>query len=198
MCRFIETVRIENRRLCNIDIHSRRMNRTRRMFFDSSESLDLKKLIEIPDKYPDGKIKCRIMYSDRIENIEFLPYSLKKAEKVRLVSCNSIDYSYKSTNRKEIEELFSMKGDCDDILIVKNNLITDLSFANAVFYDGNNFYTPSEPLLEGTMREKLLLKRKITEIKITPSDLSSFETLFPINAMIDLGDIVIPVLNIIR
>ena len=62
------------------------------------------------------------MYSDRIENIEFLPYSLRKAEKVRLVSCNSIDYSYKSTNRKETEELL----DCDDILIVKNNLITEI------------------------------------------------------------------------
>lgn len=38
------------------------------------------------------------------------------------IEANDIDYSYKSTDRTELNRLTAQKGDCDDIVIVKNGL----------------------------------------------------------------------------
>ena len=197
MCRFIETLRIENSKIWNIDLHSSRLNRTRKKFFSSEDYINLKNFIKIPPHHSDGIIKCRIVYSQDIESIEYLPYTLKTIRKVKLANCNDIDYSYKNLDRSAINRLSDLKKDCDDILIIKNNLVTDLSFANAVFSDGSSFYTPSTPLLKGVMREKLISENRIKEIRITADDIKSFENLFMINAMIKLGQLRISVSRII-
>ena len=74
--------------------------------------------------------------------------------------------------------------------------MTDSSHANAVFFDGNEWITPSQPLLRGTKRQTLLEQGVIREGEITLSNLSRFRSLAFINAMLDIGDI--PLVPIVR
>jgi 4-amino-4-deoxychorismate lyase len=81
-------------------------------------------------------------------------------------------------------ELLAKRGDCDDILIVKNGYITDTSFSNIVFFDGDKWVTPARPLLRGTMRESLLKTNYIEETDILVNDLKKFTIARLVNAML--------------
>jgi 4-amino-4-deoxychorismate lyase len=76
----------------------------------------------------------------------------------------------------------------EEILIVKNGLVTDTSFSNIVFYDGSDWITPDPPLLKGTKRTRYLRDGEIRTMKIRSSDISHFEKARLINAMLDLDD----------
>ena len=67
----------------------------------------------------------------------------------------------KLRQRGKLNELFAKKGSCDDVIIVRNGLITDSSYANLIFFDGREWITPKVPLLEGTCRARLLASGKI-------------------------------------
>jgi 4-amino-4-deoxychorismate lyase len=85
-----------------------------------------------------------------------------------------------------------------DILLVKNDLITDTSFSNIILWDGNAWYTPSVPLLKGTKREFYLDKKIIHLRDIRLNELHYFKKIRLINAMLDIGEGEdIPVGNII-
>ena len=71
---------------------------------------------------------------------------------------------------------------------MKNGLITDTSYANIVFWDGQNWLTPSTPLLAGTKRARLLHESKIKEAEIRVDDLIKYEKARIINALNDLDD----------
>ena len=86
-----------------------------------------------------------------------------------------------------LTDLLAQKGNSDDILIVRDGLITDTSFSNIVFSDGDKWFTPEEPLLEGTTRNRLLAEAKIHTAPVRPGDLGQFNTFRLINAMMDLG-----------
>jgi 4-amino-4-deoxychorismate lyase len=134
--------------------------------------------------------KCRIIYSREIETIEFIPYTKKKIEIIKLVECDAIEYNHKYFNRKIFDDLLAESG-ADEILIIKEGKITDTSYSNIAFYDGNKWLTPSTPLLKGTKREKLLREGKIFKAEIVKNDLQYFQSASLINAMMDLGELVI-------
>ena len=70
-----------------------------------------------------------------------------------MIDNDDICYPYKYTDRDNINRLIELRGDCDDILIIKNGMVTDSSYANVVFRDLNgNWVTPSTFLLPGTIR----------------------------------------------
>ena len=105
-----------------------------------------------------------------------------------MVIDDEINYSHKYHNRNHLENLFSQKGDCGDILIVKNGLITDTSFANILFYNGKEWLTPANPLLKGTQRKFLLETEKVSTADIRPSDLKYFKRARLVNAMMRFED----------
>jgi len=76
-------------------------------------------------------------------------------------------------------------------------LVTDSYYANIALFDGNNWYTPSRPLLEGTKRMKYLENGKLKRKDITVEDLKNFTKISLFNAMIPLGKIEISTKNII-
>lgn len=67
--------------------------------------------------------------------------------------------------------LAAQKGDCDEIIIIKNGLVTDTSFTNIAIYKHGMWLTPKHPLLLGTKRAALLEKGIIQEADITVDDL---------------------------
>ncbi len=109
-----------------------------------------------------------------------------------MVESFKLFYSDKWENRKKINELFAQKGNCDDVLIIKNGWVTDSSYANILFFDREQWWTPSTPLLAGTQRAKLLEEKRIFERPIRPSDLKKYQSFKLVNAMIpfDLAKII--------
>ncbi len=173
------------------------MNSARRELLGASDDIDLSGAITIPPECRAGLYKCRVTYEERIIDITFEPYRRRKIESLKLVRDDEIDYRYKCEDRRRINALLQLKGDCDDILIIKNNLITDTSFSNIALYDGARWITPAEPLLAGTKREQLLAEGLIFEDEIRAADMGKFRTASLINAMMELGDLTLPVGNII-
>lgn len=79
------------------------------------------------------------------------------------------------------------------ILIVRNNHLTDTSYTNIALYDGEQWFTPSTPLLCGTMRQRLLDCGLLQEREIMVSDIPKYQYISLFNAMIPLGEVILPV-----
>jgi len=186
MYRFIESIRLENHRLQHLEWHNKRLNETRRHFFPDTGELDLSKTLLLPDNLDDGVYKCRVVYDTGIAEVTFQPYIPKNVRTLRLVMDNHADYSYKFENRVKLELLMTQKGEADDILIVRDECITDTSYSNIAFFDGLHWYTPDTYLLNGTCRQRLMAEGILRETRITLHNLAYFEAIRPINAMLVL------------
>ena len=198
MCQFIETIRIEKREVCNLPYHQARMDRTLRHFFPHTHIPTLRDcLTDLPQD--DGLYKARVVYGEGgIVEMGCTPYQMRSIGSMKLITCDTIDYTFKSTDRSALTALTTQKGTADEIIIVKQGFLTDTSYSNIALYDGHRWYTPRKPLLPGTMRQSLLDQGQLTERDLTPADLSQFQTLSLINAMMPLGRCEVEVKNIDR
>ena len=111
----METIRIERGRIHNLPYHNARMNRTRRELFGAREEIDLAGYIH-PGPHQE-RTKCRVEYTREVLKVEYVPYRMRPVHSLRLVTCDEIDYSYKSTDRQCLNDLFAQRGGHDDILI---------------------------------------------------------------------------------
>ena len=201
---FVETIKIKNGKALALPYHQARMERTIRRFFPSftsfpsiaSADINLSSLIS-PKEEMDF-YKARVVYGAQgVEAIEYAPYKMKEIHSLKVVEDDSIDYTYKSTDRSALNALAAQKGDCDEIIIIKNGLITDTSFTNLALFDGNRWLTPKHPLLLGTKRAQLLEAGIIKEAELTLEDLKKAEKVSLFNAMIDFGELVIGIRRVI-
>ena len=197
MCLFIETIRIAHEKACTLPRHNRRLNDTRAHFWPESTPLQLRDHLSSLS-CEAGIVKARVVYGEKgIEDVSYSPYTMRHVHSLALIQADHIDYTYKSTGREPLNRLFALRGACDDILIVKQGLLTDTSIANIALSNGTHWYTPAHPLLKGTKRAALLEEGILQEKDIRPEDLPSFSTVRLFNAMIDWGELELPVRNII-
>lgn len=191
MCRFIETIQVRDGELQHLSHHNRRLNETRKAVFGVSEQLDIRKCVA--DCPADGIQKCRIVYDREIREVTFSPYRMRQVQSLRLVRADTADYRYKSADRSELEALYSLRGNQDDVLIVRNRLLTDTSIANVALEKGGAWYTPAAPLLKGTKRAWLLEQGTLKERDIPADDVYSYSRIALFNAMIDFGALVLDI-----
>ena len=149
----------------------------------------LQGLISVPENMKEGTVKCNIIYDKEIIEIKFELYVKRPVRSLKLVHASGLDYHLKYHDRSVLEALYAQRGDCDDVIIVNDGMITDTSFSNLVFFDGESWHTPATPLLEGTCRARLLSERKIILADIRPSDLTRYQGCKLINAMLDLDEV---------
>ncbi len=199
MSQLFETIKCEDGKLLNLEFHQDRFNRSRKEYLGTDKILLLEEIISIPDICKSGIFRCRVTYSNKIEKVEFLPHQLRKVESLKLVYDETIDYQFKYNNRQHLTQLFEKRENCDDILIVKNNCVTDSYTANPIFFDGKNWWTPDTVLLPGTQRAKLLKEGKIFTQRITHDSLYKFFKVGLINAFQSLENMpVIGIKNIFK
>ena len=105
-----------------------------------------------------------------------------------MVFDDTINYNLKFENREKINQLFAKREQCDEILIVKNGLVTDTSFCNILFFNGKKWLTPEKPLLKGIQRQFLINNEIVETANISPSDLHNFTKARLVNAMIGFED----------
>jgi len=197
MCRLVETIKLKDGIFENLEIHNERFNNSRKAFFGVKEYLDLNEILKSCEFEKNGLFKCRVIYYKKeIVRVEFIPYVLRQVKSLKIVEAD-VDYSYKYEDKSNINKLLDLRDNCDDILILKNNRLTDTSAANIAFFDNDRWYTPLYPLLKGTKREKLLREKVIFEEDLTLSNLKRFSKAALFNTMVDFGETILPVSNIV-
>lgn len=190
MFQFIESIKVEDQEVFLLDLHQKRVNETF-AHFGKEGSIDLSKLFKSLDHDEDGLFKLRIAYDlDKKVRTQMIPYAIPEIQDFQLVENNTFDYSFKFEDRKELEKM-KMKSKAEEIIIVKNNHITDTSFSNLLFMKGKEWFTPATYLLNGVQRQNLLKKKKIKEMEITLQNIKQFSHFQLINALNDFDDMFI-------
>ena len=143
MYQFIETIKIQNRKLNNINFHNRRFNSTLKHFFNKNSNILLENYIDLSKISSNDTYKCRILYGKfGIVDISFELYKPKLIHNLKIVNSDLINYEFKYEDRDNLTNLYNKKENCDDVLIVKNGYITDTSYANVVFFKNGDWFTP--------------------------------------------------------
>ena len=146
MYRFTESIRLLDGRFENLHYHEERMSRTLHAHHASLSPFRLEKFLNETEVPAKGLYKCRIVYDNLHRDVAFTPYVPKGISKIKLVKADGISYAFKYEDRGAIDRLFAQRGACDDVLIVRNEKITDCSFSNIVFRKGRKtcvLLTPS-------------------------------------------------------
>ena len=176
----LETIKIEDGVICNLQYHQHRCTQSRLALYDATDVLELKPHITPP---PKGLYRCRILYAQGIHSIEYIPYRPKSVSSLKIISSN-IEYTHKYANRDALNRLLSTAKGYDDILIEKDGCLTDTTIANIAFYDGKQWFTPKNPLLKGTMRQKLIDEGFLHTKEIKTEKIKSYSQVALINAML--------------
>ena len=156
---------------------------------------------QMPEDCRQGRTMARIVYgAEGIRSITFQSYAPRLVRSLRLVVADHVDYALKSTDRRVITECFDRRKGCDDVLMVRHNLLTDTSIANIALWheQHNRWYTPARPLLRGTHRAALLRAGTIHEdTALTLDRLSEFSRIRLFNAMLAWGEIELPMVALL-
>ena len=190
MSQFIESIKIEDQEVFLLELHQKRVNATF-AHFGMENSIDLAKIIKDLKIDEDGFFKLRIVYDlNRNYKTQLIPYAVAEIDSFQLVENNTYDYAFKFEDRKEFERM-KTKAKTEEIIIVKNNCITDTSYTNLLFLKDEKWYTPSTYSLNGVMRQHLLATSKIKETEITLQNIKEFTHFQLINSMNDFDDMFI-------
>ncbi len=187
MSQFIESIKVEDREIFLLELHQKRVDQTF-AHFGKEGSIDIAKIYKHLEHDEDGLFKLRIVYDlDKKIRTQMIPYAIPEIDDFQLVEKNSYDYSFKCEDRKELEKM-KMKSKAEEIIIVKNNHITDTSYSNLLFLKGKEWFTPSTYLLNGVQRQSLLKHKKVKETEITLQNIKQFSHFQIINAMNDFDE----------
>lgn len=181
----MESIALIDGEFRHLRLHQERINLAQKQLLKLDLTFQLEDWLNqfsIPQK---GFYKCRLLYGEHFKSPEFIPYTFKAIRSLKLIHANELDYAHKYSDRTAINEAFSTRQFCDDILIVKDGLITDSSYCNIAFQKKSQWFTPAKPLLQGVQRRFLLQQGTIMEAEIRPTDLTRFTAFRLFNAMID-------------
>ena len=190
MSQFIESIKIEDQEIFLLELHQKRVNTTF-SHFGKEGSIDIAKIFKDLQHDEDGLYKMKITYDlNKNYRTQLIPYAISEIDDFQLVENNGYDYSFKFEDRKEFEKMIN-KAKASEIIIVKNNHITDTSFSNLLFLKGKEWFTPTTYLLNGVQRTHLLKNKKIKEAEITLQNITEYSHFQLINAMNDFDDMFI-------
>ncbi|MEA2047110.1 MAG: aminotransferase class IV [Campylobacterota bacterium] len=176
----LETIKIEAGHIKNLAYHQKRCDQSRHSLFNVQNSINLSTSIHPPQ---EGVYRCRILYTQKIHSIEYLPYLYKEIKRLKIVP-SDIDYAHKYANREALNHLRISNPNVDEVIIEKGGYLTDTTISNIAFYDGKRWITPKTPLLQGTMRSKLIDEGYLRLEDISKVNLHTYTHVALMNAMI--------------
>lgn len=188
---FFESIRLEKDGFRLLDYHQQRVREVFAHFYPGVKPFVLRDIL-VPVPKVEGRTKCRVRYGERAYDICYESYTMRRIDRVKIVEAK-IEYPYKATDRKELESIAGMLKDGEMVVFSCEGCITDSLFSNVIFFDGKKWITPITYLLNGVKRRFCLDKGIIEEAPIMVGDLLSFSHIGFINAMIDVGELVLPI-----
>ena len=191
----IESIKVQNNKIFALSYHERRMNKSLHQLFGTTQhKVNFEKLQKEAlglDKSLTYKLK--ISYSNEGYEYHFKEYDLKPINSLQLVYVDSLDYNFKFSDRNILDHLYASRDEADDIIIVRNDLVTDSFYCNLAFSQNGQWFTPDMPLLEGTQRQYLLDNNIITQKEIFYEDLPDYNEVCLFNAMVPFEKIILDV-----
>ena len=173
---YFETIKCDDYEVFHLEYHKKRIARTIGL------NIELQEYIYPPN---EELLKCKVFYDkDGIVDISYSSYTPRDIKTFKLIVDDNIAYQYKSTNREVLNNLFVKKDDKDEIIIIKNGLITDTSIANIAILIDEVWYTPRLPLLHGTTKDRLIVEGKLKELDIDIDTFKKAKNIALMNAMI--------------
>ncbi len=197
MSRFIESIHIKNGAVQNIELHDIRVQQTRKKILNIDDGFSLMAFIHPPSHMMNLNIKCRIVYSERVQEVTYAEYTVRDIRTLKMCQADHVEYVHKFEDRSDINALFD-KAKSDEILMIKNGAVTDCRYYNTAFLKEGKWYTPSKPLLNGVKRSSLISKGVLNERQIYAKDISLYEKVSLINALTDLEQIILPITSIVQ
>ena len=198
MSRFIESIKVEDQKIFLVELHQKRMNETF-SHFEKECKIDIHSLFLNLEHDEDGLYKFRIECD--LENnfkTQIVPHAISAHDDFELVIDNELDYHFKFADRTQFQKL-KEKSEADEIIIIKENQITDTSYSNLLFLKDKTWFTPKTYLLNGVMRQSLLASKKIKEMEITIDNIKEYSHFQLINALNDFDEMFIyPIEKIIN
>ena len=177
----LETIRIQNGQAQYLEYHNQRFRKSQRDLFGIHNDFDISSVITAPTQ--EGLYRCRILYDRDIQSIEYIAYQAKEIKKIALIQ-SDMEYRYKYLNRDTLDALLASSADADDILIHKDSLIRDTTIANIALEKNGKWFTPEEPLLAGTTRQRLIDSGRLIPKSIKMDEIESYDSFALMNAMI--------------
>ncbi|MDD3079607.1 MAG: aminotransferase class IV [Paludibacter sp.] len=189
MYRCIESIKLQDGQFFRLSFHQQRINQSFKSCYPGFAPFNLSELLETTNYPETGLYKYRIIFDHQTQETEFAPYKMRKIESLKLVETSAQTHDYKNEDRAEIDRAFAQRRECDDVIMVKNGMLTDTSYANIALFDGEKWYTPRIPVLYGTNRASLIAENKIIEKDLKSNDINHFSRIRIFNAMIEFGEI---------
>lgn len=181
----LETILLKDGLFYNVHYHADRMHRSVRALLGKDLRFSLYEMLSAVNYPNSGIYKCRITYSFDVWEIAFHPYTYPLITHLQMVVADNLDYSLKYADRKGLLDLKNQFGKGEEVMIIRNGWVTDTSFSNIIYRQGNQWLTPAHPLLKGTQRQYLLDAGILAERDITAMDILQCDELALVNAMID-------------
>lgn len=180
----IETMCVRDGKIRHLDYHQGRLDRTRAELWGFLDACSLD-VLQAPAHALEGVFKCRVTYGEKIEEVIWAPHVHRDVRTLRIIRDDRVDYSYKYNLRPELTKLYEQRGDADEILMIKQGLVSDAYYYNVAFQRDGQWFTPDSHLLPGTQRAYLLDTGVLTETRIEEKDLSQYSHIKLINALND-------------
>lgn len=182
MCQYpiFETIAILNGKPQNLEYHQARMNEVMKDYFHQTNPFTLENIIQVPEEYQSGLVRCRIDYNEKEYQTLFAAYQRREIKSYQCVYLDKIDYRFKYSNRADFEKIKTNK---DEAIIIQNNKVTDCRIGNLLFLKENIWYSPKDYLLKGTQLSRLLAENKVVLKEIWANEITQYEQIMMINAM---------------
>jgi len=191
MSLLLESIKVHKNKIFAWKYHEQRIERSLHVCYDKDYDnlISIDSLQKYVDQLDDKLYKLRIVYDDHSYKIEHHLYKIKAINSLKLVYDDNISYSEKYADRESLNKLYAQKETADEILIIKNGLITDTHYCNVALHKEGRWYTPKLPLLRGVMRQQLLDQNLIVEADINDAELTSYTRIRLFNAMVRFGEV---------
>ncbi len=187
MFSFLETICVENGLPKNLFYHQKRVDDTFKRFFHAFKPFSIEKKLAILIIPADGVQRCRMIYEQEIQSIEFIPYIEKKISTLKIVPADKFDYRFKWSDRSYFQLTLAENCHSDEVIFQKNGLIQDCTIANLAFLKEGIWHTPKNPMHWGTTRNRLIDEHLIQEHDIKVSELHLYSHICLINVFRSLS-----------
>ncbi|MFW3346117.1 aminotransferase class IV family protein [Aliarcobacter butzleri] len=179
--KYFETIKCEDFEVFNLDYHQKRVANTIGLNINLQEYIN---------PISEELLRCKLIYDENgVVDVLYFPYKKREIKSFKIIFDNEIEYLKKYLNRAKLDELYEKRDDCDEVIIIKNEIVTDTTIANiAIFYE-NSWITSKNCLLGGTTRARLLEEKKLLEKDITLDMLKNASKVALMNAMIGFDEI---------
>lgn len=166
----------------HLAFHQQRLDRSRKALGLEGAVIELDKVIVVPEEYQQGLVRCRINVAEEVQSVTFSPFKPSPVRHLILVE-REISYPHKFCDRSAFEQLRVEHSEFDDVIITREGMLTDSTMANLALFDGEQWITPTTPLLPGTMRARLVQAGTLLEREVHRRDLPKYQGIVLINAL---------------